>query len=90
MRVFRVKRQFQRQGHCAGVFIVNFEHISYLFVVSFVDFEQANISWIKVHLDCTSILVLTRFKQKREIVQERHLSSPDLYGSPVEVFSKRL
>ena len=33
VRVFRVKRQFQRQGRCAGVFTVNFEHISYLFVV---------------------------------------------------------
>ena len=30
----------------SGVFIVNFEHISHLFLVFFVvDFEQANASW---------------------------------------------
>ena len=36
------------QRHCrrSGVFIVNFEHISYLFLVSIVDFEQVNVSWV--------------------------------------------
>ena len=29
----------------SGVFIVNFEHISHLFLVSIVDFERVNISW---------------------------------------------
>ena len=28
----------------SGVFIVNFEHVSHLFLVSIVDFEQVNIS----------------------------------------------
>ena len=29
----------------SGVFIVNFEHVSHLFLVSIIDFEQVNISW---------------------------------------------
>ena len=30
------------------VFIVNFEHISYLFRVFIVDFEQVNVSWVSI------------------------------------------
>ena len=34
------------QTHRSGVFIVNFEHILFLFPVFFIaDFEQVNISW---------------------------------------------
>ena len=29
----------------SGTFIVNFEHISQLFSVSFYDFEQVSVSW---------------------------------------------
>ena len=35
-----------RQRRCFGVFVVNFEHISYLFlVVLTADFEQVNVCW---------------------------------------------
>ena len=31
----------------SGVFIVDFEHISYLLSVSIVDFERVNVSWVR-------------------------------------------
>ena len=33
----------------SGVFIVNFEHISHLFLVSIADIEQVNVSWDFMH-----------------------------------------
>ena len=45
--MFKVNNQNirKRQRRCSGVFIVKFEHISHLFSVSVVDFEQINVSW---------------------------------------------
>ena len=34
------KKTPERHGRRSGVFIVNFEHISHLFIVSIVDIEQ--------------------------------------------------
>ena len=41
----------RRHWRCSGVFIVNFDHISRLFIVSIVDFEQVNVNW-----DCYALL----------------------------------
>ena len=32
-------------GRRSGVFIVNFEHISHLFLIQSLNFEQVNVSW---------------------------------------------
>ena len=41
-----IKTPKQRHWHRFGVFVVNFEHISYLCsTVSIVNFEQVNASW---------------------------------------------
>ena len=48
-----IKTPERRQWHRSDVFIVNFEHVSYLyFSVSIVDFEQVNVSWISVASPC--------------------------------------
>ena len=41
----------RRQCRRSGVFIVNFEHISHLVLVSVVNFEQVNAGW-----DCDLLL----------------------------------
>ena len=44
-----IKTPERCQSRRSCVFIVNFEHISHLFVVfSNVDFEQVNVSWVKI------------------------------------------
>ena len=41
----------QGQGHCSGVFIVNFEHISHLVLVFLIaNFEQVIVDWELSHL----------------------------------------
>ena len=37
--------QERRWWRLTGIFIGNFEHISYLTGISIVDFEQVNVSW---------------------------------------------
>ena len=48
MLTLTIKTPEQRQWCRSGVFIVNFEHISHLFLVSLLvgDFEQVNVSWV--------------------------------------------
>ena len=43
-----IKTPERRHWRSTGVFIVNFEHISPLFLVFFVDFEHANVSWVSL------------------------------------------
>ena len=38
-----IKTPEQRQWHRSGIFIVNFEHISHLFLVFIFNFEQVNV-----------------------------------------------
>ena len=40
-----IKTPERRQRRRSGVFIVNFEYISYFSNVSIVDFKQVNLSW---------------------------------------------
>ena len=41
-----IKTPEQRQWRCSGVFIVNFEHVSHLFLVFIANFEQLNARWV--------------------------------------------
>ena len=46
--MFRVNNKNTKRRR-SGVFIVNFEYILYMFsIVSIVDFEQVNISWVGI------------------------------------------
>ena len=46
--MFKVNKKTPEQGHCcSGVFIVDFEYISHI-VVSFVNFEHANVCWERI------------------------------------------
>ena len=40
-----IKTPGRSQWGCSGVFIVSFEHISHLVLVSIVNFEQVNAGW---------------------------------------------
>ena len=62
------KLTLKHQNQCSVVFIVNFEHISHFFSISFVDFEQANVKdystqsvlqyihWLKVSNGKTKVI----------------------------------
>ena len=41
-----IKTPERRQCLRLGIFIVNFEHILYLFLVFIVEFQQVNVSWV--------------------------------------------
>ena len=42
-----IKTQERRHWRRSGVFIINFEEILHIVIVSIIDFEQVNVSWVQ-------------------------------------------
>ena len=47
--LFKVNNRSTTKLRLSGVFTVNVEHISHLFLASVVDFKQVNVSWVTVN-----------------------------------------